>query len=185
MNFFPIPKWVINLERYRCKSHSVSERNLVWEHEPRIWINLSSQCLSLYNYVMLLYRDYGTFKGIAAYELGLGIGSFQKNSTFLRSFSFFSKERNVLALFCVLYKRNETFFAFFYILYKRTWRSLRSFTFFIKERKRTLHSFWFHKSYKNDRISQKKERKRTVRSFLSLKKNFLFCNIYLYKYIFI
>ena len=33
---------------------------------------------------------------------------------------FFSKERNVLA--------------FFYVLYKRMWRSLRSFTFFIKER---------------------------------------------------
>ena len=40
-----------------------------------------------------------------------------------------------------------------YILFKRT---QRSFTFFIKERKRTLRSFWFYKSYKNDRISQKK-----------------------------
>ena len=34
--------------------------------------------------------------------------------------TFFSKERNVLAFFCVLYKR--------------TFRSLRSFAFFIKER---------------------------------------------------
>ena len=50
---------------------------------------------------------------------GLGKRSFQKNATFLRSFAFFSKERNILA--------------FFYILYKRMLRSLRSFTFFIKE----------------------------------------------------
>ena len=84
---------------------------------------------------------------------------------------FFSKERNVLALFSFLYKRmrrslrsflffikecgifcilfhslqnNGTFFAFFYVLNKRKWRSLRSFTFFIKERKRTQGSFWFH-----------------------------------------
>ena len=54
--------------------------------------------------------------------------------------------------------------------------------------KRTLRSFWFHKSYKNDRISQKKERKRTVRSFLRLKKNLTFffaIYIYIYIYIFI
>ena len=72
------------------------------------------------------------------------------------------------------------FFAFFYVLYKRTRRSLRSFTFFIKERKRMLCSFWFHKSYKNDWISQKREHKR-----IKVKKelNVLFCNIYLYIYI--
>ena len=64
---------------------------------------------------------------------GLGIHSFQKNATFSHSFAFFSKERNVLAFFCVLYKKNETFSALFYVLYKRTLRSLRSFMFFIKE----------------------------------------------------
>ena len=60
---------------------------------------------------------------------------------------FFSKERNVLAFFCVLYKRAErflrsfaffikerNFFAFFSVLYKRMAHFLRSFTFFIKER---------------------------------------------------
>ena len=57
----------------------------------------------------------------------------QKNVTFLRSFVFFSKERNVLTFFCVLYKKNAAFFAFFYVLYKRMLRSLCSFTFFIKE----------------------------------------------------
>ena len=67
---------------------------------------------------------------------GLGIYTFQKKATFLRSFAFFSKECNVLAFFCVLYKKNAAFFAFFYLLSKRTLRSLRSlrsFTFFIKE----------------------------------------------------
>ena len=59
--------------------------------------------------------------------------------------------------------------------------SLCSFTFCIKECKRTLLSFWFHKSYKNDWISQKKERKRTVQSFLRLKKNLtIFFAIYMY-----
>ena len=57
----------------------------------------------------------------------------QKNVTFLRSFVFFSKERNILTFFCVLYKKNAAFFAFFYVLYKRMLRSLCSFTFFIKE----------------------------------------------------
>ena len=57
--------------------------------------------------------------------------SFQKNATFSCSFAFFSKEQNILALFCILYKKNT---AFFYVLYKRTLHSLRSFTFFIKER---------------------------------------------------
>ena len=63
----------------------------------------------------------------------MGIRSFQKNTMFLRSFVFFSKERNVLVFFSVLYKKNAAFFAFFYVLYKRTRCSLRSFTFFIKE----------------------------------------------------
>ena len=64
---------------------------------------------------------------------GLGIHSFQKNAMFSRSFAFFSKELNVLAFFCVLYKKNETFSAFCYVFYKRTRCSLHSFTFFIKE----------------------------------------------------
>ena len=36
---------------------------------------------------------------------------------------FFSKERNILAFFPVLYKRTKCFFAFFPVLYKRTERS--------------------------------------------------------------
>ena len=44
--------------------------------------------------------------------VGLGIRSFQKNATFLRSLTFF----------CILYKKNAAFFAFFY----------GRFTFFIK-----------------------------------------------------
>ena len=48
----------------------------------------------------------------------LGKHSFQKNATFLRSFAFFSKECNVLAFFCVLYKKTAAFFAFFYVLIK-------------------------------------------------------------------
>ena len=67
------------------------------------------------------------------YFPGLGKHSFQKNATCSCSFTFFSKERNILAFFCVLYKKNAAFFAFFYVLYKRMRRSLRSFTFFIKE----------------------------------------------------
>ena len=62
------------------------------------------------------------------------------------------------------------FFAFFYILYKRMWRSLRSFTFFIKERC-ALFGFISHTKMTN---LAKKERKRTVRSFLGLKKNLKF-----------
>ena len=56
---------------------------------------------------------------------------------------FFSKERNVLAFFCILikrtkrsrglYKKNDASFAFFYILYKRMRHSFHSFMFFIKE----------------------------------------------------
>ena len=87
---------------------------------------------------------------------GLGIRSFQKNAMFLRSFIFFIQECDVLCILLCSLQNNAAFIAFFYILYKRTQRFLRSFTFFIKEHKRTLHSFWFHKSYKNDRISQKK-----------------------------
>ena len=64
-------------------------------------------------------------------QSGLGMSSFQKNAMLLCSFAFFSKECNVLAFFCVLYKKNAAFCAFFYILYKRT---LRSFMFFIEER---------------------------------------------------
>ena len=72
---------------------------------------------------------------------GLGMHSFQKKATFLRSFAFFLKERDIL---CILYKRMQRSlrsFAFFIkersvlcVLYKRTQRSLHSFTFFIKER---------------------------------------------------
>ena len=40
-------------------------------------------------------------------QAGLGIRSFQKNATFSGSFAFFSKERNVLAFFCILYKRMQ------------------------------------------------------------------------------
>ena len=52
--------------------------------------------------------------------------------------SFFSKERNILAFFTILYKRTERIFAFFPVLYKRTEQSLycraeefRSVTFFV------------------------------------------------------
>ena len=71
----------------------------------------------------------------------LGIHSFQKNATFLRSFLFFIKERGTL---CILYKRTQRSlrsFLFFIkergilsVLYKRTERFLRSFPVFIKER---------------------------------------------------
>ena len=128
---------------------------------------------------------------------GLGKRSFQKNTMFLCSFAFFIKERFVLCVLLHSLQKNAVFFAFFYILCKRTRRSLPSFTFFIKERRRTLCSFWFHKSYKNDQISQK-----TVHSFLRLKKNlmfffaiyasiyislciFIYLYIYIYLYIFI
>ena len=86
----------------------------------------------------------------------------------LHSFTFFIKERSVLCVLLHSLKRNAAFFAFFYFLYKRT-----------------LRSFWFHKSYKNDRISQKKECKRTARSFLRLKKNLLFFLQYIFIYIYI
>ena len=72
--------------------------------------------------------------GVFGKKQGLGMRSFQKNATFLPSFAFFSKERNVFAFFCILYKKNTAFFAFFYVLFKRMLHSLRSFTFFIKER---------------------------------------------------
>ena len=109
----------------------------------------------------------------------LGKSSFQINATFLRSFAFFSKERYILAFFCVLYKKNAAFLVFFYILYKRT---LHSFTFFIKEHGIMcvlLHSLWknmeffafFYILYKRTQCSLRsftffiKERKRTLRSF--------------------
>ena len=65
---------------------------------------------------------------------GLGMRSFQKNATFLRSFAFFIKESFVLCILLRSLEKNASFFAFFYVLYKRMRRSLHSFTFFIKER---------------------------------------------------
>ena len=97
---------------------------------------------------------------------GLGKHSFQKNATFLRFFAFFSKERNVLPFFCVLYKKNAAFFAFFDILYKRTLHSLRSFTFLRKERKRMHRSFGCHKLPK----TREKKRKRTLRALKECKR---------------
>ena len=64
---------------------------------------------------------------------GLCICSFQKNAKFLRSFTFFIKERFLLCVLLHSLEKNAAFFAFFYILYKRMRHSLRSFTFFIKE----------------------------------------------------
>ena len=110
--------------------------------------------------------------------------SFQKNATFSHSFAFFSKEQNILAFCCVLYKKNAAFFAFFYVDYKRTMhslqknvaffaffyvlckrmlRSLRYFTFLRKECKRTHCSFGSHKSPKTLK-NNVKERKRTLHS---------------------
>ena len=71
---------------------------------------------------------------------GLGIHSFQMNATFLRSFAFFSKEYNLLAFFCILYKKNTAFFAFFFVFYERT---LRSFTFFVKEKNTAFFAFFY------------------------------------------
>ena len=84
----------------------------------------------------------------------------QKNKTFLRSFTFFAKERNVL---CVLLRSLQKNVTFFYVLCKRT---LRSFTVLRKERKRMYHSFGSHKSPK----TRKKERKRTMRSLKERKR---------------
>ena len=88
-----------------------------------------------------------------------------------RSFAFFSKERNVIAFFCVLYKKNAAFFTFFSILYKRTKRSLCSFTFFIKD---TL----FIQNYKSCKKKNAKERSVL---FIRLKRNLSF----FFQYIFI
>ena len=88
---------------------------------------------------------------------GLGIHSFSKERNVLaffyilykrmwlslRSFTFFIEEHSVLCILLRFLKKNAAYFAFFYVLYKRTPRSLRSYTFFIKEHKRMLHSFWF------------------------------------------
>ena len=83
--------------------------------------------------------------------IGLVRGGVKKwnNRTNMVGHPFFSKERNVFAFFCVLYKRMRCSLRSLRSLHSL--HSLRSFTFFI-----TLHSFWFHKSYKNDRISQKR-----------------------------
>ena len=54
------------------------------------------------------------------YISGLGTRSFQKNATFLHSFPFFIKERNVFWVLSHSFQKNATF--------------LRSFPFFIKER---------------------------------------------------
>ena len=99
------------------------------------WVSRDS--VSLFSYQCIGTWDSASFLHIIVERhAGLGIHSFQKNATFSRSFAFFSKERNILAFFCVLYKKNAAFFVFFYLLSKRTLhslRSLRSFTFFIKE----------------------------------------------------
>ena len=79
------------------------------------------------------------------FQTGLGKHSFQKNATFLPSFVFLSKERNILAFFCVLYKKCCILCVLLHSN-KRTLRSLHSFTFFIKERGVLwvlLHSFAF------------------------------------------
>ena len=115
--------------------------------------------------------------------------SFQKNATFSHSFAFFSKERNILAFFCVLYKKNAAFFAFFYVLYKRTLRSLRSFTFFIKECGVLCVLFGFISHTKMTNLA-KKERKRTQHSFYKVKKELnvlfsIYICIYIYIYIYI
>ena len=95
--------------------------------------------------------------------------------------AFFSKERNVLSFFCVLYKR--------------TWHSLPFFAFFLKERRVLCVLFGFISHTKMTNLG-KKEPKRTVRSFLGLKKNlksffaihiyiYIYISIYIYKYIFL
>ena len=120
---------------------------------------------------------------------GLGTSSFQKNATFLRSFSFFIKEQNVFCILSCCLLKNGTIFAFFPVLYKRTERSLQSFAIFIKEWNNLcvlLRSFWFHKSYKNCKSRKKKNVKELSVLFIRLKKNVLFFfNIYLYIYIYI
>ena len=60
---------------------------------------------------------------------GLGIHSFQKNATILRFFALFSKERNVLAFFCVLFTVRELFqtkilVTEFYSISYRIWQDL-------------------------------------------------------------
>ena len=47
--------------------------------------------------------DLGVMGSKSDIQAGLGKQSFQKNATFLRSFVFFPKERNVLSFFSVLY----------------------------------------------------------------------------------
>ena len=68
---------------------------------------------------------------------------------------FFSKERNVLTLFGVLFKRTKYSLHSFTFFIKERGVLLHSFTFFTKEHKRTLRSFWFHKSHKNDKSRKK------------------------------
>ena len=50
----------------------------------------------------------------------------QKNETFLRSFTLFAKERNVLCVLLRSLQKNVAFSAFLYILKKRTHRSFGS-----------------------------------------------------------
>ena len=149
--------------------------------------------MSIYIYISTVYTSiYIYWKK----EQGLGMHSFQKNATFSHSFAFFSKERNILAFFCVLYKKNAAVFAFFYVVYKRTMHSLRSlnslqknvafFAFFYVLCKRTLHSLryftflrkeckrthCFFGSHKSPKTLKKnvKERKRTLRSLKERKR---------------
>ena len=103
--------------------------------------------------------------------------SIYKNNHFEASFGylpglgnghpFFSKERNVLAFFSVLYKRTERFFVFFSVLYKRTEHSLLSFTFFIKERI-VFYGFISHTKIAN--LAKKRMLKNAAFLFIRLKR---------------
>jgi len=119
---------------------------------------------------------------VKLYREGLGMHSFQKNATFLRSFTFFWKERCILCVLLRSFEKKAAFFAFFYFLLKIMLRSLCSFmffwneccvlcvllhsfeknaaffaffTFFWKERKRMQHVFGFHKSPKTPKKNAK------------------------------
>ena len=87
---------------------------------------------------------------------------YKRKESFLHSFPFFIKEQNDL---CVLFrslKKNVPIFAFFSVLYERTFRSLRSFPCFIKDRN-VLFGFISHTNIAN---LAKKEHKKTIPFFL-------------------
>ena len=85
----PINKYSLNFQFSQIFS------NIVYI-SLQFFANFSNSVHTVFSLLLIFLSIFGWF------GTGLGIRSFQKNATVSRSVAFFSKERNILASFCVL-----------------------------------------------------------------------------------